>query len=312
MAKMPEPPKRLYKYRAFSNRVLDMLVADELYYANPSDFNDPLDSRPSLEADLDVDALESLLKRLVEARTQAQMNAAAKVIKYRGPRTIEQITRLSRSRAIQLLREVRYDAGNPMYEAEDPYRFLLTQYLEEELLRRYDRGIVSFGTRATCPLMWSHYGDQHRGLCAGYSVPLEAAGYLHKMSYGGSRAVRASDIAAMDVDEAARCRVDEAVLLRKAKSWRYELEWRLLGTRGANQSPLELEEVVFGIRCQLTVKYTIVKALEKRDRQVRFYEMREVPGTFGLRKCALDTAELEVTFPRRARSALEVFEALDG
>lgn len=311
MAKTPKPPNRLYKYRAFSNRVLDMLVADELYYANPSDFNDPLDSRPSLEADLDDDALEGLLKRMVETRTQAEMTAAAKVIKYRGPRTIEQITRLSRSRAIQLLREVRYDAGNPDYEIENPFRFLLTQYLEEELLRRYGRGIVSFGTRATCPLMWSHYGDQHRGLCAGYSVPPEAAPHLHKMSYGGSRTVKASDVAAMDADEIARRRVDEAVLLRKARSWGYEREWRLLGTRGPNDSPLELEEVVFGIRCQMTVKYTIVKALEKRDRQVRFYEMRGVPGTFNLKKSALDTDELGVTFPRRTRSALEDFEALD-
>lgn len=311
MSKQPKLPKRLYKYRAFSNRLLDMLVEDELYYANPSDFNDPLDSRPTLAADLDVDQLEQLLGDLVEQRTKAEMSAAAKAIRYRGPKTLEHIARHSRGKAAQLIREVEYAAGNPIYEVEDPHRFLLGQYLEEELLRRYDRGIVSFGSRANCPLMWSHYGDQHRGICAGYSVPDDARSSLHKISYGGSRNVNASDVAAMETNAAARRRVDDAVLLQKASSWRYEREWRLIGTRGSQPSPLELEEVVFGIRCQVTVKYAIVKALENRRRQVKFYEMHEVPGTFELRKFALDLDELAVSLPRRSRDIMEAFESLD-
>ncbi len=47
-------PKRLYKYRDFSNRTLDMVVSDNVYYADPSTFNDPLDTRPSLKTDLGV------------------------------------------------------------------------------------------------------------------------------------------------------------------------------------------------------------------------------------------------------------------
>lgn len=39
MSPQPSLSKRPYKYRAFSNRVLDMLVEDELCYAKPSDFN---------------------------------------------------------------------------------------------------------------------------------------------------------------------------------------------------------------------------------------------------------------------------------
>ena len=56
--------------------------------------------------------------------------------------------------------------------------------------------------------------------------------------------------------------------------------------------------------------YAVVKALEGRDRLVKFYEMREVPGTFELGKCALnDDDELFVHFPIRSRSILEAFEA---
>lgn len=312
MTKKSNIPKRLYKYRAFSNRLLDMLVADELYYANPADFNDPLDSRPSLETDLDDERLERLLGSLIEQRIYAEMTAAAKAIKYRRPKTLDHIARSSQRQAVQFIREIRYDAGNPLYEVDNRYRHLLAHYLEEEILRRYDRGVVSFGARATCPLMWSHYGDQHRGICAGYSVPRDAAENLHKIRYGGDRSVKASDVAAMENDDAARRRVDEAVLLRKAASWRYELEWRLLGSRGPNSSILELEEVLFGMRCTLTVKHAIVKALENRGREVRFYEMREVPGTFELRKSALCTGELAASLPRRSRAAREGFEVLNS
>lgn len=297
---MTRIPRRIYKFRAFSGRVLDMLVADQLYFSDPADFNDPLDSRPNVEGDITDHELEQILSRLVEQRIKAEMLTAAKSLKYRGPKTIDHIARHSRKRADSLLNEIRYNAGDPAYEMDDPEHFLLTQYLEEELLRRYDRGIVSFGARATCPLMWSHYGDQHRGICAGYSVPEDASDKLNKIEYRGSRNVKASDVAIMDHDPAARRRVDDAVLLRKASSWRYEQEWRLIGTRGVQNSPLELEEVIFGIRCDSALKYTIFKALEDRRRPVKFYEMREQHGTFQLRKCRLDFGELGAFF-RAAR-----------
>ncbi|MHC2295970.1 DUF2971 domain-containing protein [Rhizobium mongolense] len=272
MSEAVKPPKRLYKYRGFSPRLLDMLVADELYYSDPSDFNDPLDCRPSLDANLANDQLEQVLSRLREQRVFAEMQAAAKSLKYRGPKTIDHIARHSQRQATQLLDDIRYHATDPSYEVDDPLRWLLRQSLEEELLQRYDRGIVSFGARATCPLMWSHYGDQHNGICAGYSVPPEAESSLHKISYGGSR--------------------------------------KVLAKRGAQDSPLELEEVIFGIRCKSTVKFTIVQALANRGRSVQFFEMREVSGTFRLRKYALDTDELAASLPRRSRSILEAFEDL--
>ncbi len=54
-------PKRLYKYRDFSHRTLAMVISDNVYYADPSTFNDPLDTRPSLKTDLDVAELEDIL-----------------------------------------------------------------------------------------------------------------------------------------------------------------------------------------------------------------------------------------------------------
>lgn len=122
--------------------------------------------------------------------------------------------------------------------------------------------------------------------------------------------MRASEVAKMvlDHDEQARVVVDEAVLLRKAPDWQYENEWRLLGSRGAIDSPLEMVEIVFGTRCTRTVMHAVVSALNGRARPVQFYEMNEVRGTFELRRSELDVGELSVAYPRRALSIFEEFD----
>lgn len=123
--------------------------------------------------------------------------------------------------------------------------------------------------------------------------------------------MEASTVAAMLAgDEIARRKLDESVLTRKAKDWGYEREWRLIGHRGAQDSPLELEEIVFGMRCSHTVKYAIVKAVADRHRPVKFYEIRERRGRFLLGKYVLDTDELVVSLPRRALDIQEWFETL--
>lgn len=304
-------PRRLYKYREFSNRTLSMLIDDIVYFADPTTFNDPLDTKPALAADIDNPALQAILARLIEGRTIAEMSAAAKTIRYRGPKTHDHIARHGRKAAEHALADLRYNATDPEYEIEDPERFLLGYYVQEELLRRYDKGVFSLAARATCPLMWSHYGDQHRGLCIGYSVPPAAASDVRKMRYGGSRLVQASAVAAMlGGDDTARRRVDDDVLLRKAKPWAYEREWRLIGSRGEQNSPLELEEIVFGIRCAPAVKYGVVQALAQRTRAVRFFEIREQRDSFVLARHRVDISELASSRPRRCRDLGGVFDAI--
>ncbi|WP_417488870.1 DUF2971 domain-containing protein [Maricaulis sp.] len=304
-------PTRLYKYRSFNNLTLSMLIEDVVYFADPTTFNDPLDTKPTLKTDLGSQALEDMLSRLIEQRTTAEMSAAAKTIRYRGPKTLAHIARQSRMEAERLLLDIRYNATNPDYETADPAQFLLGQYVQRELLRRYEKGVFSLAERGNCPLMWSHYGDQHRGLCLGYSIPEAATSDIHKIRYGGSRLVAASAVAAMmDGDEGSRRTVDEAVLLKKARPWSYEREWRLIGPRGAQDSPLELEEVVFGTRCAEAVKYAVARALEKRSRQVKLYEIREQPDNFLLRKQTLNLDELFAYFPRRNRTFDDTFDDL--
>ena len=312
MTNTKQIPKRLYRYQPFSGRTLDMIVSDTIHYSDPAAFNDPLDAKPSLDPNLKNAELVEIVRTLVEQRTRAEMSAAAKTMKVGGDKAINHIRRSSRREANRVIAEIEYNATNTDYDVEEHKRSLLRQEIEFELLRRYDRGIVALAERSDCPLMWSHYGDEHGGICIGYSVPDDAAADTHQVNYGGGRLVRASDVFAMLSDSAsAHEQVDEAVLLRKAESWCYEREWRLIGPRGLHNSPLELEEITFGLKCKGSAKYITMKVLKGRERSVEFYEMREEFGTFELRKCELTyDDEMFVHFPRRHLSILELFEAV--
>lgn len=310
MAKSRSIPDRLFKYRSFSNLTLEMLVEDQIFLADPTTFNDPLDTRPTLEGDMSDDQLERVLSRLVTERVSSEMSAAAQAIKYGGPKTVERIARRSQARAASVIAEIRYNATDPDYEIDEAMRLLLSHSIEGELLRRYDKGVFALAERVNCPLMWSHYGDQHKGLCLGYSVPQEALPDISKVKYGGSRIIQASLLAAMLAgDLNAQKRVDEAVLLRKAEPWQYEKEWRYIGPKGLQDSRLELEEVTFGMRCAPSVKFAVVRALEARGRRVRFYEIRETRGRFTLLKRALDTDELASGYPRYNLGNWRAFDA---
>ena len=304
-------PRRLYKYCNFGSSTLEIVVSDSIHFSDPSTFNDPLDTRPSISIDLKDDELERILRTLVERRVYAEMSTAAIAIKYRGPKTINHIERHSRRQANQLIKDIEYYATDPEFGPEkDAKSSLLSQHIEVELLQQYEKGIVSLAERSNCPLMWSHYGNQHRGICIGYSIPISTADVLHKVKYGGDRLIQASKIAAMlDGNDVARSEVDEAILLRKARSWGYEREWRLIGPYGFQISPLELEEIIFGMRCNAEAKYVAMKALEEREPQIKFFEMREIPGTFKLKKYALSyNDEIFALFPRRTPPISEMFE----
>ncbi|WP_234191996.1 DUF2971 domain-containing protein [Pseudacidovorax sp. NFM-22] len=304
-------PARLYKYRAVTTLTIESVVNDVIFFADPRSFNDPLDTKPVVDSDLNTHELKELLSKLVISRSAGAMKAAALSIGYRGPRTLEHIGQRGLSQVKRLLEKIAYHATDPEYGGmeEDAHRRLLARAIQDELLAQYDRGIFSMAERSDCPLMWSHYGDEHRGVCLGFSVPDSVAARLHRVEYGGSRLVAASRVAEMaSGDDRARRDVDAAVLARKARDWRYEREWRLVGDKGLADSPLELEDVTFGMRAAPSVRHAIVKALEGREKNIQFFEMCEQPASFKLKRRVFNGGEISVGYPRRALSALEGFE----
>lgn len=116
-------------------------------------------------------------------------------------------------------------------ELNDPFE-LLGFNLRDKTLRRglpvvkeragEKMGLLCFSRNWHNPVMWSHYGDRHTGLCLGFEVPDHG---MLKVMYSRRRvpvALEDFERPSRDMDFVLTC------LFTKYSHWRYEDEVRLL------------------------------------------------------------------------------------
>lgn len=300
-----------YRYRAFNTNTLDSLCHDTLYFAHPGTFNDPLDCSPTLQPDSSPEELRGLLSDLIRRRVRSEVLESLRKARVK----VEGVAAHAEHRALiearSAIENIAYHATNPDYTASgaEVEVLLLSSQVERELHRYYEKGVCCFSTTYASPLLWSHYGEQHRGLCVGYGLDRLPIPEMHRVVYGGGRSVRTSVVIAALVHENpdAKMELDRDVLLRKARGWSYEKEYRLLGDQGEQTSPLQLKEVTFGLRCPMSVVHTVTKALSDRGTDLRYFHMREVSGRFLLRRSEVDLDEMSMHMPKTAQSGAELF-----
>jgi IS5 family transposase len=294
-------PRNLFKYQSFSDKLLEQLCYDRAYYADPANFNDPLDCLPVVVADVPRTELEGLLAHMVVSRSAKEIDAAMKKVRLRGEKATARRKALTESEVRELLGDIDYNATNP--EVEDPEAYILSALslaIERELRKTHETGVLCLSSKFDSPLMWSHYANQHRGVCVEYDVSMLESEALHRVVYDESREVRASQIRdwVLHNNHAARKAIDTACLLTKAREWAYEGEWRLLGSVGLQESPIKLKSVIFGMRCPPVLEYTVVKALQGRVQAVKFWRIRPPSARFELKRVRTDVNELVIGMPR--------------
>jgi hypothetical protein len=296
-------PRSLFRYLNFSDRLLQQLCAGEVHYSDPSTFNDPLDCRPIVKVDVLDTELKQVLAELVIRRAGREVDIAIKKLRLRGENVAVKRQALTESEVRAIIGDIEYQATNPEVSDSGTYiRFAVAQAIEVELRKAYDLGVLCLSERFDSPLMWSHYGQQHRGVCIEYDVSQVRSADIRRVEYGRSREVDASAIQSwLQVDDpAARLSIERACLLRKSKEWNYEREWRMLGPVGSRSSPIEVKAIIFGIRCPTALQYTIVKVLGGSTSAVKFWEMRSPGARFELRRERVDIEELMVAMPLRS------------
>lgn len=302
---------KLYRYQKFSAQSLQLLCHDELYFSDAQSFNDPLDCQPHVEVGTDVKEMRSILKRLISVRVQQEAESSLKKIQLKDKNALEYAEKLGQQAAVNKLNEIAYHATNPEYEisVKEAECWLLTSEIQAELLKRCDKGICCFSASYNDPLLWSHYADQHKGFHVGYSLDRNPKPVVHKIEYGGNRTIPMALISAaiLNETEESLSNLDLKVLLRKAPSWKYEKEWRLIGRKGVQESPLLLCEITFGLRCPAAIRYAVISALKARGDDIAFYEMHQTRGSFQLARERVDYGEILASFPAVARSGVEVF-----
>lgn len=209
----PTPPLRLYKYRSLRGETKifsrSLVTLAEAYFAKPHELNDPYDCRPhntwqSTAAErraflgMAIRGLEPGLSRAARRSRIAQMNSAM---------------------TSQMQREGFEVAAHAAYDKN-----------------LKDTGVFSLSAEPASNLMWSHYGDAHRGICVAFDFaalsgicPMPMKYSAERPSYNMFRNVVA---------------LEELGFLRKSLDWAYEQEWRSVGLWWSGRYLLPRESIV--------------------------------------------------------------------
>ena len=151
----------------------------------------------------------------------------------------------------------------------------------QQEIRRIQNEIClkSFSYAKNSNLMWSHYGDAHKGICIGYDfrkVDKNIISHLYPVQYSNTR------FSNVDVQKVAS---HAFLFLRKSTDWKYEKEFRLIYKSGelGNENRIVLNcitEITFGLRAD-PQQIGLVKSIIQRA-DIVLYRTKQKKDSFEL------------------------------
>ena len=248
----------LYKYRDFTPRSLEILSNRELYFAQPSELNDPLDG------EIDIHAIYNNLHQFMEK--------------------LDGEVGLKLGFLVHILNEHKFPSRD-----NNERTLSFTEALLDFV--RY-LGICSLSKTPNDALLWSHYGGGHAGFCIGFeeselapeevfiraeveyfSSPPNRQLFLDLASELGDL-VRPWDPSFKTDNEATDrfytrqiSRTMRANLLVKSDLWRYEREYRLIRSKAglAKFAPSAVREIIFGLKTSEVARHAIIQAISSPE-----------------------------------------------
>ena len=177
-----ERPLTLYKYYEVKEFLPKVLSGEALKFSCPFDFNDPFESRSCFQIDNSKEG-----KRYIREKVNQRLsNPSQKIAKAR------QIER-------------RFSAPQPLDA--------------DAIIRRV--GVCCFSEVKDNILMWSHYANEHKGICIGFDTRKSLFRFAWQVKYQEEFPIvrRPTDSDEILLDK---------TLLTKADCWSYEREWRII------------------------------------------------------------------------------------
>lgn len=232
----------IYKYRDWLKpEHKKVILNNELFFASPSDMNDPFD----FQITPDLDLLDTHEKRTIFI--------SALVDDYKTQYEQQGID----------IEKIKLNLSN---EIENSIEKIQNEY--DEVNRRYTNnrfGVISFSKRWDSVLMWSHYSNNHKGFCVGFDK--------NKIINSGFVGSAGSVIYKDDyptVDPISPNLVNELFSKShiKAKEWHYEEEFRVTNLWDVTPSEADrvlkfhddsITEIILGLNIDKTSEADIMK-----------------------------------------------------
>ena len=276
MSRLNDNKTILYKYTDVSFEKIESLFSDKVHFSDPLTFNDPFDSTIYIEPDVSLDELEQIYLKFL-----AQFIYLKSIPEFNIPHVLASPDLISKS----IMDKAEKENNKIKSEFTKNNRGTSNRkYLENnQLIEKYcaeieyyikfvlNRGILCLTVKEDNSLMWSHYGDQHKGICIGYS---HSGTSIKSVNYCSERTIRASLIKEfVDGNNNLLDTIIDAIFFRKSIDWQYEQECRTYGKFGLVDSEFDANEIIFGMRCNKDIKYLIYLLMSKEFPNLKFYEM---------------------------------------
>ena len=151
---------------------------------------------------------------------------------------------------------------------------------------------ISFSDSPVNPLLWSFYGDRHKGVCLGISSSLQIGqgNGMEKVEYDNPVKIPVGTVKRPDEEDQERLK---HYFRAKRIEWKHEKEWRLLipatnprmmankdGTWDFRLTETDIETIVFGSQCSVVDIGRIGLACLKQKLNVKFEASKCESETF--------------------------------
>lgn len=307
-------PSNLYKYLSFNENTMESLTLHKAYFSDPINFNDPLDCKPTISIDVDDDALEKVVCGLIKKRSEKEFSILAKKLRMKEEAIAQRVGLLSETEVKRFLKDVNYYSTDP--EINDPIKYKRDRYkqtIEQEVLNVFRRGILCLSKKFDSPLMWSHYANNHKGLCVEYDMEYSGKNKAKKIIYGGSRELKVSLIEKWLNQGVVPEEIENVCLLTKSKEWSYESEWRLFGPIGISGVEAKIKSIIFGLNCKETTKAIVINTISKTIKDVKFWGILNDGLGFKLIRKRINAEEYMSMYENRLSlgETIRMFEDLD-
>lgn len=242
---------KLYKYMSISSRSLSIIESGKIYYPKPAKFNDPFDCGLSLCNDLTIDEKIQVLRAAMEKKQWPE----------------EKITK-------EIMHSI-----TPQGTLNDVAEGNISKLTADIHGKRDNMGVLSLSETCVSILMWSHYADEHKGMCIEFAVPVNEK--LFKVDY--STNVPRCTLHDIFVENDSEGVI--ALFTTKHENWQYEGEYRVMWGNGGDDLydiPGPITSIIFGLLTPPS-DIALVRKVATGLGDIRFLKCKRGEGKFGVK-----------------------------
>lgn len=215
-------PYRLYKYRSLSKELLDNIKNETIWLCSPLKMNDPYESSINISF---IGFANHLMKSNEYWEERKKIGSIA-------PISEEDVDRIRKSdepylEYFKILETEYLLSPDHKIKTDREFQRMINYMVEQQI--QFLKNMVRFcsmSERNDSLLMWSHYADQHKGVCIEYDI--RSSHFLSSLCFPVIYTDKVFDATEYHTDKNKAVALSLMAALYKQRDWCYEKEWRIM------------------------------------------------------------------------------------